>query len=450
MVDSQSLDAKYLQFLSATQSVFDTFPVLTGLRHAIFKTLLIRRVPARPSDWFRHCLRPFGHRPSRPRSRVPQPDVLLLVESRREVVEQTLLPIHEELERRHHRSVLLTSTAGVEFSSAELLRFSYRPRFMAPPWTSDAWNALCSCVPELRAGGLTAHFRILTAVQQAFYDALFQTVQRISPRVVVILSTSIRGGATLATIARQQGIPSVLLQHGIPEASYLPLLADLTLLWGPTSLDVLNTLGADPGGLRITGSPRHDHIPHQVRGATSESLRKRLALPSLPTLVFFSNGNDLLRNGPAPAQCATWLINAALKFRGQANIVVRLHPNEDGSLYAAAQHLTVFRDEVDLVQTLQGCDVAASLCSTVLYEALLLRRPVWQFFAEGWPKLARNWEQGLAWRVTSEEELQRTLRLLVDRADIPGRPTQETTARVFANQGHAVAAVANQLETLLT
>jgi hypothetical protein len=173
-----------------------------------------------------------------------------------------------------------------------------------------------------------------------------------------------------------------------------------------------------------------------------------LSLPRKPTLVFFSNGNDLLRNGDAPVECAEWLETTASHYADQINVVVRLHPNEDGSLYEHCSHLTITKGSPDLMTTLEGCDWVGSLCSTVLYDALIYRKPVLQFYAEGWPELADNWKCGLATRIASQDDLNEIVDARLDRESF-GSVDESLIDQVFANHGHATERVADFVQDQL-
>jgi len=215
------------------------------------------------------------------------------------------------------------------------------------------------------------------------------------------------------------------------------------LTWGETSNATMAELGVAPDRLVAVGSPRHDQMRARDDVQARAELCRSLDLPEQTTLVFFSNGNDLVRNGMAPEECAQWLGAAAVEER-QMNIVVRLHPNEDGALYRGLEGLKVTKGVPDVITTLSGCDVAASLCSTVLYEALLFDKPVWQLYAEGWPSLADNWSDGLAARVASSNQLVDMIREHL--ADRPvGRPESATVARVFAHHGEAARRVVTEV-----
>jgi hypothetical protein len=146
-------------------------------------------------------------------------------------------------------------------------------------------------------------------------------------------------------------------------------------------------------------------------------------------------------------ECARWLDETAAQFSQDINIVVRLHPNEDGSLYRSCRHLRVTKNTPELSTTLAGCDCVASLCSTVLYEALLYKKPIWQFYAEEWPDLADNWKCGLALRVSSSAELSKMTKRLLCEKD--ASVFEGISNRVFLNHGRATQAVADFVQTQL-
>jgi hypothetical protein len=91
--------------------------------------------------------------------------------------------------------------------------------------------------------------------------------------------------------------------------------------------------------------------------------------------------------------------------------------------------------------TLDGCDWVGSLCSTVLYDALLYLKPVWQFFADGWPDLADNWRCRLAKRISSLDELRAEVNQLMRVAPTLDEPP--LYEQVFANHGQATQTVAD-------
>jgi hypothetical protein len=265
-----------------------------------------------------------------------------------------------------------------------------------------------------------------------------------SPKVVVAASSQMIGGHGLFVAARQRGIPTVLLQHGVVQPFYTPLPADVMLTWGRSSCDTLERFGMESSRLVPLGSPRHDSMGRSHNGTARHTLLQRLSLSDRFILVFFSNGNDLLRNGIAPRECARWLNAVAERFKDRLHVVVRLHPNEDGSLYRRYPRLILTDTSLPFDQLMGACDCVSSLCSTAMYEALLYGKPVWQLYADGWPELADNWTRGYALRVSSEMDLSArvTQMLIAGRREVG---TNNLVQDVFINHGRAAVTIADYL-----
>jgi hypothetical protein len=438
-----SLDDRYLEFRDTTSSVFAQYPQIEPLRYGIFKELLVGRSGFAAKDILKHWMRVVTRR-AHSAAPFQQADILIWVESGREVVTDALLPVSTELLKRGIR-VQLVSRAQVENLPSSALRFRYVEKAFRPPWSILAWQQLIEVLPALRDRSLERSFTYSCATLQGLFDELHRLLTAAHPKMVLDASTGLIGGAALIVTCHALGIRSLLLQHGITQAFSTPLLADYMLTWGQSSNDTLVNLDVPRERLIALGSPRHDLISTVNDGSAGSALRRALSLPERPTFVFFSNGNDLVRNGEAPAVCAAWLEGMASEYSNRINVVVRLHPNEDGSLYRGCPHLHITKGVPDLSTTLRGCDWSGSLCSTVLYEALLYEKPVWQFYGNGWPNLADNWKNGLATRIASQEELGEMVRrgLGVQTGISLGENVSE---RVFANRGRATKAVADFIQ----
>jgi len=230
---------------------------------------------------------------------------------------------------------------------------------------------------------------------------------------------------------------------------YLPLMTDSMLVWGPTSEEVMVSLGVSRARLLTVGSPRHDSMRPSGNGQARATLLEALGLPERPTFVFFSQGDDLVATGDAPVECARWLEETAAQYGNALNVVVRLHPNEDGALYRRCRHLTVMSKAVDLEIALDGCDWVGSIYSTVLYDALLYGKQALQFSADHWaPFPTHNWRQGLALRVSSQRHLSDMVGHLLSQG-AAGGVDEALVARVFANHGRAAQVVADVVASRL-
>jgi hypothetical protein len=441
-----SLDQQYLNFAARTASVFMQYPQIEPLRYFIFKELLIQRQEINRIGHAKHWLRPLFHR-GNSRGSLHRADVLIWIESHREVIAGALFPVYGALVSRGIH-VRLVSYRGPDYLPASTLNFYPPPRALSPAWAKGAWEALCDEISELRHRPLERSFKYACSNTQAVFDELGKILEAVQPKVVLTASMQLDGGAALVVTARSRGASTLLLQHGILQPFYTPLLADYMLTWGDSSNQTLVGFGAPSQRLIALGSPRHDSMAPSTGGAARATLLKALSLPERPSFVFFSNGNDLIRNGEAPIECAKWLETTASQYANEANFIVRLHPNEDGRLYRDCRHLTISKGVPDLAMTLEGSDCVGSLCSTVLYDALLYNKPVWQFYADGWPELADNWRSGLAVRISSQVELSEMIkRMLCGDADLT--IDEGLSKKVFTNHGHATRAVTDFIEQRL-
>jgi hypothetical protein len=438
-----SLDEQYLDFAARAKDVFDEYPQLEPLRYSIFKEMLIQRQSLGLAGSLKHWIRPALRR-ERSKGKLSPVDVLIFIESRREVILEALLPTYHELKSRGIE-VGIVSLGGPRDLPPSTIEFEFPAYALWPSWAKPAWKALINAVEELDHSSLRKAFYYACATGRGLLEECERILKALRPRVVLMASTQISGGAAMAVTARKLGISTHLLQHGILQPFYIPILADYMLTWGQSSNDTLERIGVSDQKMKILGSPRHDRMVSSRNNQAKENLLKSLSLPDRPTFAFFSNGNDLVRNGSAPVECANWLESTAARYSDNLNVIVKLHPNEDGSLYTNCKHIHVTKESPDLTTLLSGCDWVGSLCSTVLYDALIYKKPVWQFYADGWPDLSDNWKYGLAERVASESDLnEMTASVLSKGAD--HNFDERISEQVFANQGRATHAVADFVE----
>lgn len=437
------LDTRYLEFRDRTAGVFASFPQLEPLRHLIFKELWVKGSGASKREWLRYWGRRLLRRVRR-RGPLQKADVLFVLEGRRAVGREMVLPLWEACRRRGVRAQLVALNVPSDLP-ADTHHLRGVPSEALPAWVDAAWQALSSVLPALDDNTLRRAFRMASASAAGKLRLAQEVLAQVDPGVVVVIANSMSGEVAFSTQARLEGRTTVQLQHGVPQAFYTPVLEEVMLTWGESSNLILQRLGVPAAKLRPVGSPRHDRF-QPVPDARPRFCRL-LRLPDRPTLVFFSNGNDLVRNGRAPAESAAWLEAAAAAFP-QVNVVARLHPNEDGSLFRQTPHVCVTKFELDLVTTFSAADIISSVCSTAMYEALLFDKPVWQFHADSWPPLEDNWKHGLADRVGSVEELKCKLGRWLETPE-PRERWAQLAHRVFVNRGRAAAAAADCIAELL-
>jgi hypothetical protein len=442
MGTAAGLDQRYIEFRDRTAPVFARFPQMEPLRYTIFRDLVIQPRATGLRDTVKHWLRPLV-RPGRTTQALEHTDILMWVEGGRSILGDTLLPVFREVVRRGARARLV-SYGGPATLPDQTACFQHLHCARAPVWAEAAWEALGAVEPHIHRASLRRSFYHACANLSGLLSEMNRVLEVMRPTVVVAASSQMIGGHGLFVAARQRGLPTVLLQHGVVQPFYTPLSADVMLTWGRASCDTLERFGMESNRLVPLGSPRHDSMGHSHSGTARQTMLQKLALSDRCILVFFSNGNDLLRNGTAPMECARWLNAIAERFKDRLHVVVRLHPNEDGSLYRPYPRLVLTDTTLPFDQLMDACDCVSSLCSTAMYEALLYGKPVWQFHADGWPELADNCSGGYARRISSETDLSAQVTQMLH----AGRRAAETNGlihEVFANHGRAAEVVADYL-----
>ncbi len=441
-----SLHERYLEFHAGSRAVFAQYPELEPLRFFVFRQLLIKGRGDGLKDSAKRWLRPLL-KTARTRLDGRRADVLVWVETRREVIDEALLPVYRALVARGISTELMSYDRSTP-PAAPARVFEFPARARSPQWAAEAWEALCDGAPGLCRRDLARSFAHSAAMLQGLYDELDRLLASVRPQVILCAATQPIGGAALMVTARRRGITALLLQHGMPGPDFIPLLADAMLMWGPSSAHTVVSLGLPRSRVLTPGSPRHDSMRPCGDGRARATLLSALGLSDRPTFVFFSQGHDRDGLGDAVVECMGWLERAAARYADAVNFVVRLHPNEDGALYRGCRHLTVMNRAVDLRVTLEGCDWIGSLCSTVLYDGLLYGRPAWQFYADDWPVYIDNWKTGLASRVSSEQHLVDMVSRVLS-SGVPPGVDDALIARVFANHGRATQAVADVVSARL-
>ncbi len=96
-----------------------------------------------------------------------------------------------------------------------------------------------------------------TRVQQ-----IHRQFARLRPQVVVVDEDQTPLARIAVHVAREQGIPTVVLQHGVPRVAFgfVPLAADWFFAWGETSRTQLKQFGVSAKQIAVTGSARHDSL----------------------------------------------------------------------------------------------------------------------------------------------------------------------------------------------
>lgn len=446
----KTLDERWLEFARLTAPVVKAHPYLAAVRQPFYKLQFEQKYQVGFGEPAKDLLRMGLYREA---SRIAEgtSDVVFWLHGSREPEVEAVMPLWQRVQAMQLRAVVAAPPAVVQrlrLPVSDSVAFSAPQRYGEPSKWKRAHEDLVAVLPEVASPSAKRLLAGLGRQEDSYQREIEKIFARLKPKLLVLPVDQFMPGGSACVVARKMSIRSLVLLHGAVSAYNAPLTADTMAVWGEVSKDQMRRLGVAEKNLNVLGSPRHDLPPHRDDPTAKERLQQKFGFDSKRVLTFFSNGNDPYRNSmTALEECARWLASAADRLKERYNILVRLHPNEDGSLYAGCDGLRVFKDECDLGTTLAGSDVVAALCSTVLAEAVLYQKPVLQFYAEGWPDLADNWRRGIALRVASSDDLATTLEKLDNeeaRLEFLGQQ-QGLKGELFANAGRATDAVAGYI-----
>lgn len=255
----------------------------------------------------------------------------------------------------------------------------------------NRWTAIRNSVPPLVIQGRDLRHLALTAVEPIIRRsvpwmaverrAVDHVLDQVRPHTVILASDQHRIGRLVTHVARHRGIRSVVLQHGLPQATlgYVPVVADRLIAWSQASADWFVTHGTASGQVQIAGNPRMDELIARDAVADRQSVANRTGLSGSP--------NILVALSVAANEVNARVIEVAVKaLRAFPNgtLLVKLHPGGGdwrvvadrlrlGKVSADRIHVTA---SADLFPLLYWSDVVVVHRSTVAVEALAAGRAV--------------------------------------------------------------------------
>ena len=395
-----SLDVNYLTFCNATEKVFRKYPYLEPLRQYMFKDLLVKNIYVNVFQLIKRKLNTYIRTKSTA-IEGKSADIVIFVETDREVILENLIPLYNKFQKNGISVLILAYHSSISEEHIKLVI----------PFVQSDLQSFESAYHELITSiGIKNNRRLYKSLMSMYNHSqtLINEIQRVlkilAPKIVLYGMHNSIVGAGLSIVCKKLDIKDIVIQHGLLQPFYLPLTPSLMITWGRSSNKTLSNLGISQKQYRALGSPRWDHISIIDSKSDRYKILNKFKLDDKPLFVFFSNGNDLYRNGEAPIDCAMWLEQARHAFKNKINILVKLHPNEKGELYQTTKLIT-FKNEIDYKAVLNGCDLVGSLCSTAMAEAILFEKPVWQFYSDDWHELSDQYKYGFALRISSQKKL---------------------------------------------
>lgn len=181
-------------------------------------------------------------------------------------------------------------------------------------------------------------------------------------------------GKMLVWLAKQAGIPTVMLQHGLMggEYGYLPMDADLFFAWGEDGCRWLVEKGVEEEKVKVFGCPRFDRYGHTAVKDEGGKFQKRL-------LILLESTEYSGEDTPLDNYRMLRLVHEALEPLVDWRVAIRFHPAQTGEEREAfrrfvrlyGSRMQIARDIV-LGRSLEKADVVVTEASTAGMEALLL------------------------------------------------------------------------------
>ena len=187
-------------------------------------------------------------------------------------------------------------------------------------------------------------------------------------------------------IAKEQGIPSLVAQHGIFSTEiekekndriwitgFTPMLADRIAIWGPFFKKELEKKGIPDHKIVITGTPKFDFL--KSRRFKPAEFRKKIGVKESETLVTLIMSSDHYME----FRMIDMAFKALKKFPG-CKFVVKVHPSEaKGKYLKMAEKLgksAIVLQAEDLYELMNASALVVVHASTVGIEAVALGKPV--------------------------------------------------------------------------
>lgn len=174
---------------------------------------------------------------------------------------------------------------------------------------------------------LFPHLAYALAARSFYVSGFFRFLDHVQPSAVLTDSEHNTPWSCLILAARQRGIPTLQMMHGViyPPYGYTPLLSDVALCWGQQQREQMVALGTEPERLVVTGCQRLRRTTH----TDGNAVRARLELPAEGPVV-------ILATGPMPREewrKLFYTFGAAFQEHPTITGVVRLHASEKKAFY---------------------------------------------------------------------------------------------------------------------
>lgn len=309
-----------------------------------------------------------------------------------------------------------------------------RPRSLS---LGEWWRATVSLLRRFPRAWVTLPQLALRRLK--YQQVLAELLDNARVRHLVVSNERLLLSSAAIHAAKQRGIHTACLQHGALVDEYLPVTVDTYLVWGEEAADWLRRRNVTASLVTI-GSPRTDKVaqylgPDTEAGRTNDSRR---------VVVFFTQPDRL----DVPTASHERVAREFLKLLSDPDlkVCIKLHPSDDRARWVSLaagerDRLHILDATADLYRVLRDADYAGAFYSTVLVEAMLFTRPVFQLNPFPADVADYSGRAGCA-HVESGDELRAWIRHCEAQPDFRARAIErqsEYARRYFARVGNATA-----------
>ena len=258
-------------------------------------------------------------------------------------------------------------------------------------------------------------------------------IDKENPCLIILQNEYSQWERTVIAAARSKGVPTLAIQHGIISSAHpgyyhkadeetgraeaFPI-PDMTVVFGEYARKVLiETCNYPSERVVALGNPQYDYIPSFLSRLSTESrhrICRDLGLAPARRIVLVATGALQSRYGYRDDdRLLLEAVYSAKLLRPELQLVVKLHPREDGALQRMMARDRGLKDVVltkdHAAMLLWASDVLVTIHSAIAMEAIALGKPVITVNLTGMPDLYPYAHTGAAIGVYRREDLPRAL-----------------------------------------
>ena len=211
--------------------------------------------------------------------------------------------------------------------------------------------------------------------------AVGHQLDEVRPSAVLLTSDQHRMGRLVCEATALRGIPTFVLQHGLPQAriGLLPVVADHVVVWSESAADWFVRHQTPREKIEVTGNPRLDPLASMERNAARRRVDSLFRKAGSPRILLALSPTSSVVNRAVVDMALQALISSP-----KANLVIKLHPGEHEwdfvsnairTAWWAHDRIRVIR-RGELLPLLLWADATVLHRSTVAVESLAARTPV--------------------------------------------------------------------------